>query len=105
MTTFTEELRISPAERTLMNRLGQLSSGSGSHSPSLVTMQQALPEIKVDVDACFLSNPLATDLFWSYFNSDAQNDPRFITQMFEAYPSQNRAIAEGMASAIGVEPG
>ena len=43
MTTFTEDLRISPAERTLMSRLGQLSSGSGSHSPSLVTMQQALP--------------------------------------------------------------
>jgi len=68
-------------------------------------MQRELPEIKVDVDACFLSNPLATDLFWSHFNQDSLEDPLFVTQMIEAYPSQNRAIAEGLSSAIGVEPG
>lgn len=105
MTTATGNLRISPAERSLLEKLAGLSSASGSHSPSLVTMQQYLPETKVEVDACFLSNPLATDLFWSYFNADSQNDPQFITQMLEAYPSQNRAIAEGLSSAIGVEPG
>lgn len=97
-------VRISPEEQRLMDRFGELSSGSGSHSPSLVTMRQNLPEISVDIDACYLSNPLATDLFWSHFNSDSLNDPQFITRMFEAYPSQNRDIAEKLASTIEVDP-
>lgn len=105
MLSSQETIRISPRERVLMDRMERLSSDSGSHSPSLATMQRSLPEIKVDIDACFLSNPLATGLFWTYFNSDARNDPRFITRMFEAYPSQNRVIAEGLASFVGAEPG
>ena len=68
-------------------------------------MQHALPEIRVDIDACFLSNPLATDLFWSYFNLDGLNDRKFITRMLEAYPSQNRIVAERLAPTIGVDPG
>ncbi len=68
-------------------------------------MRQSLPEINVDIDGCYLSNPLATELFWSHFNSDSQNDPQFITRMFEAYPSQNRDIAQKLASTVGVDPG
>ncbi|MDG0865599.1 aminotransferase class I/II-fold pyridoxal phosphate-dependent enzyme [Candidatus Lucifugimonas marina] len=64
-------------------------------------MQQAIPEIKVDIDACYLSNPLATDLFWSYFNADVLADPELFKRMLEAYPSQNSAIAERLSSAIG----
>lgn len=67
-------------------------------------MQEALPDINVKIDACYLSNPLATDLFWSYFNSDASTDPRFFMQLLEAYPSQNRVVAERFAPAIGVDP-
>ncbi|MEX0761254.1 MAG: histidinol-phosphate transaminase [Dehalococcoidia bacterium] len=104
MSTDAIGIRISPRERHLMDRLERLSSRSGSHSPSLATMQQALPEISVDVDACFLSNPLATELFWSYFNSDTVGDPQFITRMFEAYPSQNSVIAERLSSTVGVSP-
>lgn len=68
-------------------------------------MRQSLPEISVDIDACYLSNPLATDLFWSHFNSDSLNDPQFIKRMFEAYPSQNRDIAEKLAPMVGADPG
>lgn len=98
-------LRISPQERDLMNRLERVSSSSGSHSPSLATMQQAFPEISVDIDACFLSNPLATDLFWTHFNSDVVDDPQLFKRMLEAYPSQNRVIAEELSSAVGVDAG
>lgn len=98
-------LRISPAEQRLMDKFEALSSASGSHSPSLVTMRQSLPEINVKVDACYLSNPLATDLFWSHFNSDSFEDTDFVKRMFEAYPSQNRDIAEQLASTIGADPG
>ena len=98
-------IRISPQERVLMENLERLSSSSGSHSPSLATMQQSMPEVHIDVDACFLSNPLATDLFWTNFNSDVLDDPQLFKRMLEAYPSQNRVIAEQLAPTIGVEPG
>ena len=98
-------IRISTQERALMENLDRLSLNSGSHSPSLATMQQALPEIHIDIDACFLSNPLATELFWTYFNTDVLNDQQLFKRMLEAYPSQNRVIAEQLSSTIGVEPG
>jgi histidinol-phosphate/aromatic aminotransferase/cobyric acid decarboxylase-like protein len=98
-------IRISPQELALMEILERLSSNSGSHSPSLATMQQALPEVHIDIDACFLSNPLATDLFWANFNSDVLDDPQLFKRMLEAYPSQNRVIAEQLSSTIGVDPG
>ncbi len=96
--------RISTRERALMENLERLSSNSGSHSPSLATMQRALPELRVNIDACFLSNPLATELFWTYFNRDVLNDQQLFKRMLEAYPSQNRVIAEQLSSTIGVEP-
>ena len=98
-----QTLRTSPEERDLIARLDRLSKEAGSHSPSLATMQEALPDIEVQIDACYLSNPLATDLFWSHFNSDSSDDPRFFKRMLEAYPSQNRIIAERLAPAIGVD--
>ena len=97
--------RTTPQERDLIARLERLSSSAGSHSPSLTMMQEALPDIDVRIDACYLSNPLATDLFWSHFNSDASKDPRFFMRMLEAYPSQNRIIAERFSHAIAVDPG
>ena len=98
-------VRIAPPEHALIEKLARLSSNSGSHSPSLVTMQLALPEIAVEVDACFLSNPLATDLFWRHFNADILDDPDLFKRMLEAYPSQNRVIANQLSSAIGVDAG
>ena len=68
-------------------------------------MQRALPETRVDIDACFLSNPLATDLFWRHFNSDVLEDRALFKRMLEAYPSQNRVVAERLSSAIGVDRG
>ena len=103
MLTELSPIQISPQEREILEQLQRLSAESGSHSPSLSTMQQAIPEINVDIDACYLSNPLATDLFWSRFNADALADPQLFKRMLEAYPSQNRAIAERLAPALGVD--
>ncbi len=96
---------ISPRERALMDRLVSLSSSSGSHSPSLATMQLEFPELEVEVDACFLSNPLATDLFWTHFNRDVLEDPQLFKRMLEAYPSQNRVIASDLSPALGIDAG
>ena len=43
-----------------------IKEAAGSHSPSITTLLDQIPELKVDIDACFLSNPYATDLFMSY---------------------------------------
>ena len=99
MLTRLSPINISPIEQEFLNKIEQLSARSGSHSPSLGTMQQAIPEIEVDIDACYLSNPLATDLFWSYFNADVLADPQLFKRMLEAYPSQNNAIAERLSVA------
>ena len=103
MLTDRSLIRISPKEHDVLNKLRQLSAAAGSHSPSLGTMQKAIPEINVEIDACFLSNPLATELFWNHFNADVLADPDLFKRMLEAYPSQNVAIAERLAPAIGVE--
>ena len=47
----------------IKQKLKLLKSESGSHSPSIETMLNEIPELKIKVDACFLSNPYATDLF------------------------------------------
>ena len=103
MLTDRSLIRISPKEHDVLNKLRQLSAAAGSHSPSLGTMQKAIPEINVEIDACFLSNPLATELFWNHFNADVLADPDLFKRILEAYPSQNVAIAERLAPAIGVE--
>ncbi|NQW16131.1 MAG: histidinol-phosphate aminotransferase family protein [Chloroflexi bacterium] len=66
-------------------------------------MQESLPDINVAIDACYLSNPLATDLFWKFFNSDVQMDDQLFRRIVEAYPAQNANIAERLAPAIGVD--
>ena len=97
-----QTMAITPLERELVDRFAQLKRTSGSHSPSLNSMREAFPDVRVDIDACYLSNPLATDLFWNYFNLDALDDPQLLKRMLEAYPSQNRIIAERLSPAVGV---
>ena len=45
-----------------MNRVKEkynfLKSKSGSHSPSALLIQKEIPEVKLTIDCCFLSNPL-----------------------------------------------
>ena len=99
----TPTMKISSHEREQIRRLSELKANSGSHSPSLSTMQESLPEINVEIDACYLSNPLATDLFWKFFNSDVQKDDQLFRRLVEAYPAQNATIADRLAPAIGVD--
>jgi len=96
-------IQISPYEHEILSKIERLSAKSGSHSPSLSSIQLTIPEIKVDIDACYLSNPLATDLFWSHFNADLLADPEHFKRMLEAYPAQNRAIAERLSGALGID--
>jgi len=87
----------------LTRQLRLLKEEAGSHSPSIFTIKEAIPELKVKVDACFLSNPYATDLFLEYFKKELL-DTGGLRDLLEFYPSQNRVIAESLSSAIGIHP-
>lgn len=87
----------------LIKKLRLLKEEAGSHSPSIFTIKESIPELDVKVDACFLSNPYATDLFLDHFQKELL-DTGDLRDILEFYPSQNRVIAESLSSAIGIHP-
>ena len=83
----------------MIEKFRQLKQVSGSHSPSLNTIKDSFPELKIDVDACFLSNPYATELFLTYFKKRLL-DTGEINKLIEFYPSQNQIISGYIGEAI-----
>jgi histidinol-phosphate/aromatic aminotransferase/cobyric acid decarboxylase-like protein len=87
-----------PDERGVAMALRRLKAGSGSHSPSVAELERALPGL-VQVDACFLSNPYATDAVMTRLRAIA---PTLLERMVSHYPSQGGSIASLLAPYIGV---
>lgn len=88
-------------EKLIADRIKALKQASGSHSPNKATMLREIPELKIKVDACFLSNPYANDLFLKHFKKDIRS-PKILKEIIESYPSQNRAIAKTLGAHLGV---
>lgn len=88
-------------EEILTKKFLQLKNEAGSHSPSIFTFKQKLPELNIKIDACFLSNPYATDLFLNYFTQEIIETGR-IRELLEFYPSQNQVIAEIIANFLHI---
>ena len=84
----------------IKNKVAFLKSQSGSHSPSIDTILKEIPEIKIEVDGCFLSNPYATDLFLEYLKNDLIVTGK-LRDVLEYYPPQNYAVAGYISKAIG----
>ena len=87
-------------EHSVADALQLLKAGSGSHSPSVAEVERAIPGL-VKVDACFLSNPYATDEVMRRLRSIA---PAALERMVSHYPSQGGAIASTLAPSVGVPP-
>jgi histidinol-phosphate/aromatic aminotransferase/cobyric acid decarboxylase-like protein len=85
--------KLQDKENLLLDKVRKLKEASGTHSPSISYLLQELKDTKLEVDACFLSNPYATDLFLEYFDKDVIF-PKSYRSMLEYYPAQNRQIAE-----------
>ncbi len=92
---------IQDSKIKLKQKILKLKRDAGSHSPSIFTFKQKLPELKIKVDACFLSNPYATDLFLDYFNNEILSTGK-IRDLLEFYPSQNDVIAETLEHLLGI---
>jgi histidinol-phosphate/aromatic aminotransferase/cobyric acid decarboxylase-like protein len=97
MMKFTDE------ELIVVKKLEILKNEAGSHSPGIFTFRQKLPEVEIKIDACFLSNPYATDLFIEYFNKEILETGK-IRDLLECYPSQNSVIAEILAEFLAINP-
>jgi histidinol-phosphate/aromatic aminotransferase/cobyric acid decarboxylase-like protein len=94
---------LSPRESALTERIKLLKREAGSHSPSAPTLAKMIPELRLRVDACFLSNPYATDLFLDYLHREVIRTGK-LRRLLEFYPSQNRVIAGKLSGAVGVPP-
>lgn len=81
-----------------------LKNKSGTHSPSLASIKDFIPDLKIEVDACFLSNPYATELFLEYFKKE-MIDTGKVNALLEFYPSQNNIIAGFIEKRLDIEPG
>ena len=90
--------------KALEHEILKLKKSSGSHSPSIFSIKKNIPEIKIKIDACFLSNPYATDLFLNYFNKEVYMDFKKTRDLLEFYPSQNNIISKSIAPNVGVSP-
>lgn len=85
-------------ERAVAEGLRRLKAGSGTHSPSVTEFERALPGV-VQIDACFLSNPYATDVVMRRVLSVG---PGQLERMVSHYPSQSPPIASMLAASVGV---
>ena len=80
--------KFSHKEKQILSKILKLKNKSGTHSPSIVTLTEQIQDLDMKVDACFLSNPYATELFLKYLNQELI-ETRKIRDVLEFYPSQN----------------
>lgn len=85
----------------IKNKIKELKAESGSHSPSISTLVKEIPSIKIDVDACFLSNPYATELFMKYLEQDLIKTGK-LREVLEFYPPQITDVRKYISKAINV---
>lgn len=95
-------MQLSDHERDVLRILAEAKAESGSHSPSLFTLGDRIPGLTVNVDACFLSNPYATDLFIDRLTTDLI-ETGAMRKVLESYPSPNRHIAELLEPTLAVD--
>lgn len=94
-------IELTREELLIASKINQLKEAAGSHSPSIFTIAEQLPDLNIKVDACFLSNPYATDLFIDYFKRELIDTSR-LRDFLEYYPSQNEVIADIIGSSIQI---
>lgn len=92
---------IATTAATIRTKIAALKKDSGSHSPSIATMLREIPELKIKVDACFLSNPYATEHFINHLQTDLIDNHK-IREVLEFYPPQNSDVAASIAAVNGV---
>jgi histidinol-phosphate/aromatic aminotransferase/cobyric acid decarboxylase-like protein len=94
-------INLSQQENQFLNKFNELKTLSGSHSPSIVTLMEEIGSNPIEVDACFLSNPYATELFIEFFEKELVATKK-LHNIIESYPPQNQEIAQYLSKAIKI---
>ena len=87
---------LSEKEEVFYQKFVALKNEAGSHSPSIFKLLKEFPEVSIKVDACFLCNPYAFDLF---YNELEKTD---LKKYIKFYPPQNHEVAENIAKFRGL---
>lgn len=96
-------LQLSKNEISIASKIRRLKEAAGSHSPSIVTLNQHIPDLNINIDACFLSNPYATDLFIKYVKKELLEDNTKLRDVLEFYPSQNEVISKLLSDKLNLD--
>lgn len=95
-------IQLNEKESEFFKKFLKLKEKSGSHSPSILSMMHAANGMEaIKVDACFLSNPYATELFIEFFEKELV-ETKQLHNLIEAYPPQNREIAYYLSQNIKI---
>lgn len=73
----------------------KLKSNAGLHSPSIFELKNDL-KVDIQIDACFLCNPYAFELFLSNFKT------KDLTDNIKYYPPQNKVLSNILSKGINV---
>ena len=90
-------LEFTPAEQAIASVIKQLKAQAGSHAPSLSTIMERVPQLTIHVDACFLSNPYAADLFFQSVTQEL-----IVTNKIQAVKSRMRGVGSRKSLHSGI---
>lgn len=88
-------------KKEIKSILFELKKTSGTHSPSISTIQDNIKDFHVEIDGCFLSNPYATNLFMDNFNKDLIKTGK-IRDLLEFYPPQNQVVSKSLEKVLNI---
>jgi threonine-phosphate decarboxylase len=89
-------IQLSDKEQSFYEKFLELKRQAGTHSPSIFKLLKDFPEVSIKIDACFLCNPYAFNLFYEELQkTDLQKYIKF-------YPPQNHEVAENLAAFRGI---
>lgn len=93
---------VNEGKDIIYQQLKKLKEDNGTHSPSINTIIEKIPDITCNIDACFISNPYATDLFFKKFQEDMLDEGK-LKKFIEMYPQQNQYIAEKISNYLNID--
>lgn len=51
-------IKLNDYEKNITQKIKDLKNASGSHSPSIFTMAEQIPELNIKIDSCFFLIPM-----------------------------------------------
>lgn len=89
-------LTLNEKESAFYQKFLEIKLEAGNHSPSIYRLLKEFPEVSMTVDACFLCNPYAFNIFTERLKEVD------LTPYVKFYPPQNEEVAQQISAFCGV---